>query len=217
MRSHLKLALAPLLLLAACTGSNEDTNSAESTKSAGETSAQKPAQPGVELDAIGTLVRNAGKIDTDRTPDIDPVQVEKLEDATVSEGASSFLCSQARYSLTKVPDRFVAVNPNADVLWPGSLVQGKSLAGGVLDPIPAHRAPGTITLTLASGSGGTFFRKLEEPSLSSVMQAENEILAGCLGRQRGSRRHGLVELITGARRLLTHAWQVEQMMPTNEP
>ena len=81
-----------------------------------------------------------------------------------------------------MPEKFVALDPNADVLWPGSLVQGKSMAGGILDPVPVKRAPGTITLTLASGGGGPFFKTMPEPSLSAATQAQNEILAAYTGK-----------------------------------
>ncbi len=91
-------------------------------------------------------------------------------------------CKYTDYSLTKVPEKFVALDPNADVLWPGSLVQGKSMAGGILDPVPVKRAPGTITLSLASGGGGPFFKTMPEPSLSAATQAQNEILAAYIGK-----------------------------------
>ena len=46
--------------------------------------------------------------------------------------------------LTKTLEKYVAFNPNADTLFPGSLVQGKSLPDGVLSPIVTGRTPLTI-------------------------------------------------------------------------
>jgi hypothetical protein len=40
----------------------------------------------------------------------------------------------------------VAFDPNSGVLYPGSLVHGKSLNSGILDPILADRSSGTITV-----------------------------------------------------------------------
>ena len=127
------------------------------------------------------LVESAGQLTTTQESSSAPQQVQTLPDEILHTMDGDFACTEARYSLTAVPDRFVALNPNADVLWPGALIQGKSLAGGVLDPIPVSRAPGTITLALSSGEGGPFFQTMENPSLSSATQVQNEILAGYKG------------------------------------
>lgn len=184
MRSFSKLGLVATMFLATACGAAEETDA--------EAPAQAPAAPVAQSEApksdakderqdLADLVLGAGKMDTNKKADAEPVQTKAPEPVELQDGAQIFACTQTSFSLTKVPEKFVALNPNADVLWPGSLVQGKSMAGGILDPIPVHRAPGTITLTLASGGGKSFFRKLEEPSLSSAIQAQNEILAGYSG------------------------------------
>ena len=133
--------------------------------------------------AIDDLVSGSGSIDTTLTPGL--VQTSQptmkvVADPTANGGAG-WACTETNYSLTNEPSKFVVVNPNADVMWPGSLVQGKSLAGGLLDPIPVKRAPGTITLTIAGGASGTFSQTMPEASLSSATQAMNTILAGYNG------------------------------------
>lgn len=189
MRLSVKLgSLSLFALLAVACGSaatdaaNEvDTPAAQSAPAPASASAAAP--DGNEAGRINTLVAAAGHLETDKKADAQPV--EKAPPKTVQvpgEGGTTYSCKYTDYSLTKVPEKFVALNPNADVLWPGSLVQGKSMAGGILDPVPVKRAPGTITLTLASGGGGPFFKKLEEPSLSSAIQAQNEILAAYTGK-----------------------------------
>jgi thiol-activated cytolysin len=189
MRSFVKVALlSPLALLIAC-GSSDGGAPAPSAGSeqpaapvvtAANDSAQKPA--GDREGDINRLVAAAGVLTTDKKADPQPVQTgaSTTQDTTGANG-TAMMCTYTPYSLTKVPEKFVALNPNADVLWPGSLVQGRSMAGGILDPIPVKRAPGTITLTLASGGGGPFFKKMEEPSLSAAIQAQNEILAAYTG------------------------------------
>ena len=133
-----------------------------------------PRADGDEAGKINALVASAGRLVTDKKADAAPVEQSAPKTLQVpGAGGTTYQCKYTDYSLTKVPEKFVALNPNADVLWPGSLVQGKSMAGGILDPIPVKRAPGTITLTLASGGGGPFFKKIDEPSLSSATQAQN--------------------------------------------
>lgn len=173
MRSLSKIgSVAVFLVLAACSGASE----------VAETGDVPAASQGDRVGAINALVASAGFLLTDKTADAQPVEKSPpKKEPLVGEGGAQFECTYQDYSLTKVPEKFVALNPNADVLWPGSLVQGKSMAGGILDPIPVKRAPGTITLTLASGGGGPFFKKMDAASLSAAVQAQNEILDAYTG------------------------------------
>jgi hypothetical protein len=77
---------------------------------------------------------------------------------------------------TMATHEMVAFDPNADALWPGALVQGKSLQMGVLAPIGLPRAPGTVTLTTPLNVP-QMSRAVERPSLPSVQEALREILA----------------------------------------
>jgi len=77
---------------------------------------------------------------------------------------------------TTATHEMVAFDPNADALWPGSLVQGKSLQRGVLAPIGLPRAPGTVTLTTPLNVP-QMSRTIERLSLPSVQEALREILA----------------------------------------
>lgn len=191
MRTFVKLAAVSTLgLIVACggDGANVDSSAGGGEPGVGATPNEvapqgaPQADEGDEAGRINSLIAGAGRLTTDKTADPEPVQKGTSETVQVpGEGGTVFSCTYTDYGLTKVPEKFVALNPNADVLWPGSLVQGKSMAGGILDPIPVKRAPGTITLTLASGGGGPFFKRMEEPSLSQAMQAQNEILANYSG------------------------------------
>jgi hypothetical protein len=84
------------------------------------------------------------------------------------------------------PDQFMMYDPNPAVLWPGNLVQGKSLATGVPQAVPiADRAPAKVFIAVVSGdSSGTsqkMYRTVSQPSGSAVVQAMNEILLGYKG------------------------------------
>ncbi len=169
MRSEAKLvALTALALLVGCGAAPDSTPSPGPTANDGS--------------AIDSLVAGAGNIDTTLTPGL--VQTSQPTKVTMPDPSSAgpgWSCTETNYSLTNEPSKFVVVDPNADVLWPGSLVQGKSLASGLLDPIPVKRAPGTITLTIAGGASATFSRTMPEASLSSATQAMNDILGGYNG------------------------------------
>lgn len=100
---------------------------------------------------------------------------EEVRDSTVN------MCTYTQVSETSHFDKLVSFDPNADVLWPGAIVQGQSLALGLLSPVGGFRAPGTITLTNARIDGSTpteyiYSRTLQSPSLASATDAIQNIL-----------------------------------------
>jgi thiol-activated cytolysin len=72
-------------------------------------------------------------------------------------------------------DDMVAFDPNADALWPGSIVQGKHLRNGLLAPIALPRTPLAITITTPLGLS-VITREVEHPSLASVTDAMRALL-----------------------------------------
>jgi hypothetical protein len=73
-------------------------------------------------------------------------------------------------------DEMVAFDPNADALWPGAIVQGRSLRDGILAPIALPRAPLAITVTTPFDLPA-ISRTVQEPSLASVTEAIRALLA----------------------------------------
>ena len=56
----------------------------------------------------------------------------------------AFSCTSTPYSLTQTPEKVVTLNPDVEVLWPGSLLQGSGYVGGIgsLAELPVRqRAP----------------------------------------------------------------------------
>ena len=95
-------------------------------------------------------------------------------------------CSTVRVSAVENPSEFAMVNPSANVLWPGNLVQGATLASGNPSPIPvAKRQPGNISLAIVSSAGepgNPMYRTVDKMQHSYVNQAMNDILRGFSGK-----------------------------------
>lgn len=86
---------------------------------------------------------------------------------------------EERRRLTKTLESIVAFNPNADTLFPCSIVQGSGLADGVLNPIAVGRTPATVTVTdlgVSAGENQSFSADVSTPNLAKVTDAVSDIL-----------------------------------------
>lgn len=108
------------------------------------------------------------------------VVVNESESEPQLQGDGSF-----KVCVTKRIDAFAAAggdngfplfNPNASVIYPGSLLQGASLKNATPDPIAVGRAGGTISIDIVNGSKGVFV-SVPEVRKSTIAQAVNDILA----------------------------------------
>jgi hypothetical protein len=104
----------------------------------------------------------------------DPVVIDQKRATTVIDGVECTVAEITRRQ-TLAFDDMVAFDPNADALWPGSMVQGKALRDGMLAPIALPRAPLSITITTPLGLRVTS-REVERPSLASVTDAVRALL-----------------------------------------
>jgi hypothetical protein len=140
---------------------------------------QEASTSSSELDRIRDRILSIEKIPVESAQDV----VEAVE-AFEHQNSDSVRvkCSRTPHRTTNVFDSIAAFDPTADVLWPGSLVQGKSLPSAVLAPIQTSRAPGTLTLIHAAeqpgrASGPTVVHsRTFSPSLANAKQAAQEIL-----------------------------------------
>ncbi len=92
------------------------------------------------------------------------------------------------YSALNHPDKFVLYNVNASVLWPGNLIQGKSIASGVINPIPISgkkRQPMEIFISMVTGVHGGYSATIHEPNGSKVFQAMNDVVGQHYGSTPG--------------------------------
>ena len=91
---------------------------------------------------------------------------------------SIWSCKTQKVSLQENPHKFVTLNPNADIIYPGALVQGASLESGSPAPIPVRRGPGKIVLALVTGADTNFQAAMTEVSQANAVDAQNLLLEG---------------------------------------
>lgn len=92
-----------------------------------------------------------------------------------------YSCETQNYSLTKNPEQIVMFDPNAGIIWPGALIQGKSHINGSLQLLAldkSRRAP----LGLYVKGGGVLGIKngvstiIEQPVGSTVSESINQLI-----------------------------------------
>lgn len=108
------------------------------------------------------------------SPDARVAGDQETDWVTGSDGRS-YRCTITPYSLTATPDKVTTFDPNADVLWPGALLQGKPLQQGVLEGLPlTERAPLDVSIPDLLAANNTL--RVEHPDLASVQQAVGSLV-----------------------------------------
>lgn len=77
-------------------------------------------------------------------------------------------------------DGYALLNPNAEVIYPGNLLQGNSLQQGTPNIIAVDRAGGSFSTDIADGNS-TAAASVDEVTRSNVSSAINEIISGNQG------------------------------------
>src|SRR5690606_9593499 len=77
--------------------------------------------------------------------------VDSTESEEIREDGSIWICSTKTYSVEDGNSDFPLFNPNASVVYPGSLLQGKTLSNASPSVIPLPRAGGTISIDMVDG------------------------------------------------------------------
>lgn len=102
-----------------------------------------------------------------------------LGETEEQEGDEIWTCTTTRVSVEDAlggENGFSLFNPAANIVFPGNLLQGKSLRNASPDNIPARRGGGDITISLLDGSPVSSVY-VNEISLGNVSTAANTILA----------------------------------------
>ena len=104
--------------------------------------------------------------------------VEEKEESEVIDG-EVWNCTTTTYSALAPGggnNGFPLYNPNASVIYPGSLLQGKSLKQATPDVIAVERAGGTVSYDLNNGNLASSFT-VDEVSKSAIQNGMNQIIA----------------------------------------
>ena len=130
------------------------------------------------LDAeFAKVVASGGEFETAETSE---EIVEEKDTNEIIEG-EVWNCTTTTYDALKSGgtgrDGFPLFNPNASVIYPGSLLQGKSLKKATPDVIAVERAGGTISYNLINGNLTSSF-SVEKVAKSSIQDAMNNIVRG---------------------------------------
>ena len=122
------------------------------------------------------------------TPDGDPVEeepvtrdVEKVDDDgnVYTEENVVYSCQVQPYTLTQNPEQIAMYSPDREILWAGSLIQGRSHRDGLgsLLGLPiAERAP--INVSIPSLANDDNFRTVDQPTQAEVDQAIGSMIGG---------------------------------------
>jgi hypothetical protein len=108
-------------------------------------------------------------------PDEDVAVGEPTVEEVMIEGAP-YDCTTTPYSLTRTPDKIVTLNPDVEVLWVGSLLQGQGYLGGIgsLSELPIRqRNPLTVTIDLLAEN---INRTVSNPTLATSNQAVGDLV-----------------------------------------
>jgi thiol-activated cytolysin len=115
-----------------------------------------------------------------RTTDTLSVSEPVAEDRQVEDNGSiesqRWICTTKTLSVLDGNGQFPLFNTNADVIYPGSLLQGKTLSNATPSPIVVERAGGTISYNLTNGNLSSTF-SVDRVSKSSIQDAMNNIIA----------------------------------------
>lgn len=100
---------------------------------------------------------------------------ERTENNEVIE--ERFVCTRKTVSVTDGNGAFPLFNTASDVIYPGSLLQGKTLANATPSPIVVKRAGGSISYNLNNGNLTSSFT-VNEVRKSTIQDGMNNIISG---------------------------------------
>jgi len=168
--TNLSTLAVSLLLMATFIAITSCSDNGTSTNPDREMTFEEVIQSGREFEQIPQT----------RTTDTLAVSEPVAEDRQVDENGSTesqrWICTTKTLSVLDGNGQFPLFNTNADVVYPGSLLQGKTLSNATPSPIVVERAGGTISYNLTNGNLSSTF-SVDRVSKSSIQDAMNNIIA----------------------------------------
>ena len=151
-----------------------------SCQEGGSATGPEPPEDPQTFEEVIALGGEFEQIPDTRTTDTLAVSEPVAEDRQVDEDGSAesqrWICTTTTFSVLDGNGQFPLFNTNADVVYPGSLLQGKTLTNATPSPIVVERAGGTISYDLTNGNLSSTFT-VDRVSKSSIQDAMNNIIA----------------------------------------
>ena len=117
-------------------------------------------------------VRSLGFLDQPE-PLAEPKELEVVEEPAIEDG---YECSVKSYEAAAEYNTMLLLDPASDVIYPGAVIIGESIGTGEYIPVIADRKPLSLSVSLQN-IGGSPKATVDDPSLSNVRVAINEILS----------------------------------------
>ncbi len=139
----------------------------------------KEDPPGAKPKTFESVIEDGGSF----PPVEESVQAEPAPPVEKTEDGQRWRCVTTTYSIKDGAGGdggFPMFNPNANVIYPGSLIQGGSLRKATPDVIAVDRAGGTISYDIIDGNQQSSFT-VEVVKKSSITDAMNQIIGQSTG------------------------------------
>jgi len=115
-----------------------------------------------------------------RTEEVTNVSAPQNEDYTSTENGTTetvrYVCTTKTVDVLDGTGQFQLFDTGAGVIYPGNLLQGKTIRNVTPSPIVVQRAGGTISYNLNNGNTSSSFT-VEEVKKSTIQDAMNNIIA----------------------------------------
>src|SRR5690606_17939505 len=92
---------------------------------------------------------------------IDPVFLSESSEEITYPNGQNYACTTTEYKFGQSFSEIAGFNPTEDVVWPGSIVQGKSIFSGIPSRINLSQAP--MKITISPSSSGDNSLTVNEP------------------------------------------------------
>lgn len=151
-----------------------------SCKEGGSATGPDPTEDPQTFEEVIALGGETDEFPESRTTDTLSVSEPATDDRQVDENGSTetqrWICTTKTLSVLDGNGQYPLFNTNADVIYPGNLLQGKTLQNATPSPIVVDRAGGTISYDLNNGNLSSTFT-VDKVTKSSIQNAMNNIIA----------------------------------------
>ncbi|WP_431129811.1 thiol-activated cytolysin family protein [Flagellimonas flava] len=140
-----------------------------------------PGGSGTELTITEVLARGVVEdYPVERVADTlevsEPYYEEYLESTADGDVTNTYFCTTKKVSVLDGNGQFPLFNPNAEMIWPGNLLQGKTLSANSPSSINVDRAGGTVSINLLNGNSASAIT-VDKVTKGNMQIAMNEIIA----------------------------------------